>query len=48
MSETLKFLGELFDSFERVERIEEVISLGANGGIRRCALDQEIAYGGDK
>lgn len=47
MSATLKDLGEAFDTFERVEHISEVIILGEDGGIRRCVLDQEIAYGED-
>ncbi len=45
MTETYSYLKELFDSFERVENITEVIILGADGGIRRCSLNQDIAYG---
>lgn len=44
MSKNYKSLEELFDSFERVEKISEVLILGVDGGIRRCVLDQEIAY----
>ena len=44
MNETYKYLEELFNSFERVERISEVLILGVDGGIRRCVLDQDIAY----
>lgn len=47
MSETFKYLVELFETFERVERISEVIILGKDGGIRRCILDEERAYGGN-
>ena len=45
MSENYKILEELFDSFERVEKISEVLILGVDGGIRRCVLDQEVGYG---
>lgn len=45
MSEEYKNLEHIFDSFERVERIVEVLILGVDGGIRRCVLDQGVAYG---
>lgn len=44
MSKNYRHLEELFDSFERVEKISEVLILGVDGGIRRCILNQEIAY----
>lgn len=44
MSETYHYLEELFDSFERVEKISEVLILGVDGGVRRCVLDQDKAY----
>ena len=45
MSELYRYLEEIFDTFERVEKIGEVIILGADGGIRRCVLDEKRAYG---
>ena len=36
---TLK--GDVIESFERVEEIEEIILLGKNGGIRRIILEDE-------
>ena len=41
MSEKYSYLEELFDSFERVEVIDEVIILGRDGGIRRCSFTSE-------
>ena len=32
-------LEELFDSFERVEKIQEIIILGVDGGIRRLIME---------
>lgn len=43
MSETYSYLEELFDSFERVEKITEVIILGEDGGIRRCTFEDVTA-----
>ena len=34
----LEFSGEAIDTFERVEKITEVILLGEDGGIRRIIL----------
>lgn len=31
--------GEAIDSFERVERIKEIILLGEDGGIRRIIIE---------
>lgn len=44
MSKNYKNLEEIFDSFERVENISEVLILRADGGIRRCILDPQVAY----
>jgi len=30
--------GDVFDSFERVEEIDEIIILGKDGGVRRLKL----------
>lgn len=45
---TYKSLEELFESFERVEDISEVLILGIDGGIRRCILDTNGEVGYDK
>lgn len=37
-SKYIELKGEGVDSFERVERIKEVILLGVDGGIRRIIL----------
>ena len=37
------FKGEAFESFLRVEEIEEIIILGKRGGIRRIILKDEKA-----
>lgn len=34
----LELKGEVIESFERVERIVEIILLGENGGVRRIIL----------
>jgi hypothetical protein len=35
----LEINGDVIESFERVEKISEIIILGENGGIRRIILD---------
>lgn len=34
--------GDAIESFERVEKIKEIILLGKNGGIRRIIINDEI------
>ena len=38
-TEDIEIRGEIIESFERVEKIIEVILLGEKGGIRRIILD---------
>lgn len=37
--ETIELKGDVFDSFDRVERISDIIVLGKDGGIRRICLE---------
>ena len=37
-TDELEFKGEAIESFERVEKITEIIILGENGGVRRIIL----------
>lgn len=39
--EDIELKGNAIESFERVEKIDEIILLGKNGGIRRIILENE-------
>jgi hypothetical protein len=41
MNEEFEDIEKLIESFERVERITDIILLGENGGIRRIELEDD-------
>ncbi len=38
--EIIELKGEVFDLFERVEEIREIIILGVKGGVRRILIEK--------
>ncbi len=41
-TEEIEIKGDAIESFERVEKIKEIILLGDKGGIRRIIFDEKL------